>query len=185
MTDFVSDTSIGKLWSRSLEQFSDNRGRFVEIFRSRTSLISIPDMVQDSLSESVGGVVRGMHIQMGQWQLVTVLQGEILDVVIDLNSNSTSYMRIKSYQLSSKGLNQLLIGPGIAHGYRVLSENCLISYKSSKYYGETPQFGININSPEFSDFFFGDDILISDRDSSFPELSRVIADAYFLGLMKS
>lgn len=185
MIDFVSDTTIEKLWSRSLEQFSDNRGRFVEMFRSRSSLINIPEMVQDSISESAKGVVRGMHVQSEQWQMVTILQGEILDVVIDLNSNSTSYMYIKSYQLSSKGLNQLLIGPGIAHGYRVLSDNCLISYKSSKYYGETPQFGINVNSPEFSDFFSGDNILVSVRDSLFPELSKVAKDTFFLGLMKS
>ena len=185
MLNFVSDTAIEKLWSRSLEQFTDNRGRFVEIFRSRTSLMSIPDMVQDSLSESVRGVVRGMHIQVGQWQLVTVLQGEILDIVIDLNTNSSSFLTMKSNLLSSNGLNQLLIGPGIAHGYRVVSDNCLVSYKSSKYYGETPQFGININSPEFSDFFFGDDILISDRDSLFPKLSQVATDTHFLDLMRS
>ena len=185
MIDFVSDTTIEKLWSRSLEQFNDNRGRYLEIFRTRSSSISIPEMVQDSLSESAQGVVRGMHIQLGQWQLVTILQGEILDVVIDLDSRSTSYMHIKSCQLSSKGLNQLLIGPGIAHGFRVLSDNCLISYKSSKYYGETPQFGINVNSPEFSDYFSGDDILVSVRDSLFPELSKVATDTELLGLMKS
>ena len=126
MLNFVSDTAIEKLWSRSLEQFTDNRGRFVEIFRNRTSLMSIPDMVQDSLSESVRGVVRGMHIQVGQWQLVTVLQGEILDIVIDLNTNSSSFLTMKSNLLSSNGLNQLLIGPGIA----LLSSESILIHRS-------------------------------------------------------
>jgi len=112
-------------------------------------------------------VLRGMHLQINQWQLVTLLRGQIIDVVLNLDSTTTEYRKSTSISLDWNSTNQLLIGPGIAHGYAVLSEDALIHYKSSIYYGDSPQIGVHWQSSEVISYWPVQNWIVSQRDSNF------------------
>ena len=134
MSNFKEIKGISETWIRSVPRYLDHRGFFSEVFRKVSPPIQVPDFIQDSLSFSRKNVLRGMHIQINQWQLVTLVKGELVDTLIDLRLNSPTYLDSVSLNLSDLKDNQLLIGPGIAHGYGVLSDEAIIQYKSSVYY---------------------------------------------------
>lgn len=94
------------------------------------------DFVQDNVVASGRGVLRGLHFQYpkAQLKLVSVLQGEVFDVVVDLRRKSPTYRRWCAFRLSSENHWQLWIEPGFAHGYQVLSESAVLSYKCSQVY---------------------------------------------------
>lgn len=173
MIEFDEISGISQAWVRNIPRFIDNRGYFSEEFRRSSIPVAVPEFIQDSLSFSKKNVLRGMHLQINQWQLVTLIKGQLVDVLIDLSVTSPTYLRSVSLELSESGNNQLLLRPGIAHGYGVISENALIHYKSSVYYGDTEQFGVNWQSKELVGYWPKVDWEISERDSSFPILEEV------------
>jgi dTDP-4-dehydrorhamnose 3,5-epimerase len=126
-----------------------------------------------------------MHLQINQWQLVSLARGELIDVLIDLNRSSSTFLHSTSLKLSENGINQILIGPGIAHGYGVLSDDALIHYKSSVYYGDTPQFGISWSSEELVTHLPQHEWIMSVRDSNFPTCKELIVDPFFREQMKN
>jgi dTDP-4-dehydrorhamnose 3,5-epimerase len=126
-----------------------------------------PTFVQNSVSSSKRGVLRGMHAQVNQWQLVTLLEGTIHDVLLDINPSSETFGRSSSIQLSSQKINQILIKPGIAHGYYVESQRALILYGSSINYEESPQIGISWDSDELLNHWPKRNVILSKRDSEF------------------
>jgi dTDP-4-dehydrorhamnose 3,5-epimerase len=160
------------VWTRSIPIIHDNRGFFYEELRKDDLPTSTPEFVQDSMSYSKCDVLRGMHLQIDQWQLVTLLEGEIIDVLLNLESNSNNYAEFISFNLCWNKLNQVLVSPGIAHGFAVISESARIHYKSSVYYGSTNQIGVRWNSKEISHLWPQKDWLISPRDKAFPLLSE-------------
>lgn len=170
MIEFDEISGISQAWVRNVPRFIDNRGYFSEVFRRSFAPVAVPEFIQDSLSFSKKDVLRGMHLQINQWQLVTLIKGELVDVLIDLSVTSPTYLQSVSLELSESGNNQLLLGPGIAHGYGVISENAFIHYKSSVYYGDTEQFGVNWKSKELVEHWPKVDWEISERDSCFPIL---------------
>jgi dTDP-4-dehydrorhamnose 3,5-epimerase len=176
MVEFEEIEGISQAWVRHVPRFNDRRGYFSEEFRRSSAPMVIPDFVQDSLSYSKKNVLRGMHLQIDQWQLVTLIKGELMDVLVDLSVTSPTYLQSVSLELSELGRNQLLLRPGIAHGYGVLSEEALIHYKSSVYYGDTAQFGVHWRSKELVGCWPMLDWEISDRDSSFPILEEAIPE---------
>lgn len=176
MTSFTEISGISGAWAREIEKYSDNRGFFSEEYRRSDGPVSIPDFVQDSLSYSKENVLRGMHLQIDQWQLITLVEGELIDVLVDLSVSSPTYLQSVSLELSALGRNQLLLRPGIAHGYGVLSVEALIHYKSSVYYGDTAQFGVHWRSKELVGHWPKLDWEISDRDASFPELEEATSE---------
>ena len=160
------------VWTRSIPIIHDNRGFFYEELRKDDLPTSTPEFVQDSMSYSKCDVLRGMHLQIDQWQLVTLLEGEIIDVLLNLESNSKNYAEFISLNLCWNKLNQVLVSPGIAHGFAVISESARIHYKSSVYYGSTNQIGVHWNSEEISHLWPEKDWLISPRDSAFQSLRQ-------------
>jgi dTDP-4-dehydrorhamnose 3,5-epimerase len=158
-----------KLLNRTLSV--DKRGHFEEIYRATDFGDDVPDFIQDNLSYSKGPVLRGMHLQVSQWQLVTVLSGSIRDVTLDLNRESRTFMKTYATELRHDSNNQLLIPPGVAHGFALTSDQALLHYKSTMYYGESIQFGIFWNSPELTSCWPDHNWVISDRDCNFPSLS--------------
>jgi dTDP-4-dehydrorhamnose 3,5-epimerase len=176
MDEFKEIVGISRAWIRKVTRFSDNRGYFAEEYRKSNAPEKVPDFVQDSLSFSRKSVLRGMHLQNDQWQLVTLVKGQLTDVLIDLSEESPTYLQSVSIELSEFGNNQLLLRPGIAHGYGVLSEEALIHYKSSVYYGDTEQFGVHWKSKELVGHWPKVDWEISRRDSSFATLAEVISE---------
>lgn len=129
---------------------------------------------QDSFSESRKNVLRGLHLQIDQWQLITVLSGNLLDISIDLRRSSNTYLNVCSANLDASKQNQLLIAPGIAHGYLVLSKKAIVHYKSTRYYEDTPQFVINMEQPPFKQLLPDLDFIVSDRDKNAPDLKTFL-----------
>lgn len=180
MNDFMPIPGLLGCWTRSLKQHLDCRGRFTEQFRISDLPISLPDFVQDSYSFSEFTVLRGMHLQVAQWQLVTVLEGSIVDVLLDCSPQSVTFENAKSLIMNEDGQNQILMRPGVAHGFAVTSKGALVHYKSTKYYGETHQYGVSWNTPQLENLWPNIEWTISDRDKEFPMLDDLVKNPDFL-----
>lgn len=128
--------------------FEDGRGHFFESFSKKTfkGLTGLEvDFVQDNESFSNKGVVRGLHFQTGEWaqaKLIRVVRGEILDVAVDLRTDSDSFGQHFSIKLSEENKLQLFMPKGFAHGFSVLKENTIVSYKCDNYYNKESESGI-------------------------------------------
>jgi dTDP-4-dehydrorhamnose 3,5-epimerase len=155
--------------------YSDPRGYFFESYNlSRLNNHGITmQFVQDNQSESVFGVVRGLHYQLlpdAQVKLVRVIQGTIYDVAVDLRKKSSTFGKYFGMELSAENNRQLLIPGGFAHGFSVLSQSAIVLYKCDTYYNPEAERGIRYNDPQLNiDWKLKpEDIKISDRDSSLP-----------------
>ena len=168
MDKFKPAQGIDGIWIRSFDLNFDDRGYFTEVIRIKDLPEGVPNFVQDSISYSKENVLRGMHIQLEQWQLITLLEGTIVDVLLNLDRKSDSYLKSTSFELSMGAMNQLLVAPGFAHGFAVISDNAKIHYKSSVYYGSTEQFGVRWNSSEIVNYWPKKDWVVSVRDNNFP-----------------
>lgn len=153
--------------------FEDERGFFVETWRAADYVaLGVLPMVQDAVSCSQKGMIRGLHYQdpHAQGKLVSVLEGEIWDVAVDLRPNSPTYARWEAVTLSSHLKNQLYIPPGFAHGFCVMSDTAMISYKLSDYYRADCEKGIRWNDPRLDIPWPVKVPTLSERDRQFPVL---------------
>jgi dTDP-4-dehydrorhamnose 3,5-epimerase len=136
--------------------FHDERGYFFESFREENLNEFLGYEVkfcQENESKSNYGVLRGLHYQEephAQSKLVRVLQGEVLDVAVDLRKESNSYGKHISIILSEENKKQLFIPKGFAHGFVVLSQTAIFSYKVDNYYNPNSERSINYNDPYFN-----------------------------------
>ena len=160
--------------------FVDKRGYFFESYNKTlfnlTSDIST-EFVQDNESYSSKGVLRGLHYQKGkdaQAKLVRVIKGEVLDVAVDIRKNSETFGEHISIVLSAENKRQLFVPKGFAHGFVVLSETAVFSYKCDNYYNKDAERGIAYNDPNLRiDWKINeDDLIISDKDLDLPFLSN-------------
>lgn len=172
MNEFKSVSIFPGVWVRSIPILEDNRGFFYEELRKEDLPGNVPEFVQDSISFSRKNVLRGMHMQIQQWQLVTLLEGEIIDVLVNLETTSNNYGESTSFNLCWDKLNQLLISPGIAHGFAVIGDSARIHYKSSVYFGSTEQFGVHWASAEIAHLWPDKDWLLSVRDSQLDSMRQ-------------
>src|SRR5690242_17001068 len=135
--------------------FGDARGYFFESYNEQVFLkeqVSIR-FVQDNQARSVYGVVRGLHFQLdphSQTKLIRVLEGKILDVVVDLRKDSPTYGKVFTIELSSENKKQLLVPQGFAHGYSVLSETAEVFYKCDAFYNKEAEGGLAYNDPSLN-----------------------------------
>lgn len=135
--------------------FEDERGYFFEsfnaaLFASKTGLQ--PNFVQDNQSMSFYGVIRGLHLQGGKYaqaKLVRCMEGSILDVVVDLRKDQPTFGKHFSIELSAENRLQLYIPTGFAHGFSVLSERAIFSYKCDNYYHKESELGVAYDDPAF------------------------------------
>ena len=132
--------------------FGDARGYFFESYNDQAFKQSGLDFdwVQDNQSHSSYGVIRGLHFQKNpsaQTKLVRVLQGEILDVVVDLRKDQATYGKVYSIVLSADNKQQLFVPRGFAHGFSVLSETADVMYKCDALYDKQSEAGICYNDP--------------------------------------
>ena len=135
--------------------FADERGYFFESYNAHTFKQNGLDFdwVQDNQSSSTYGVIRGLHFQKppyAQTKLIRVLQGEILDVVVDLRHDSKTFGQTYSIVLSSENQLQFLIPKGFAHGFVVLSERADVMYKCDQLYNKESESGILFNDPKLN-----------------------------------
>lgn len=158
----------------------DERGYFMESFNEKTFQEGIGQkvtFVQDNQSFSTKGVLRGLHYQCGehaQAKLVRVLQGEVLDVAVDLRPNSETYGQYEAVLLSAENQKQFFIPRGFAHGFLVLSESATFFYKCDNFYNKESEGGIIFSDPEINiDWQFEiDKLIISEKDQILPTLSN-------------
>ena len=160
--------------------FGDDRGYFFESFRSGNydaAGICGP-FVQDNISFSKKGVLRGLHYQYphSQAKLVQVLSGEVADVAVDIRTGSPTYGQWVMETLSEKNHRQLYIPAGFAHGLCVLSEAAVFSYKCTEYYDAPCDAGVIWNDADLKIDWPVDEPLLSDKDIALPRLCDIAAD---------
>jgi len=162
----------------------DPRGLFLESYRdSIYAELGIPDtFVQDNVVRSVKNVFRGLHFQrppFAQAKLITLITGEILDVVLDLRKDSKSYLQTALFPLQADKHEQLYIPAGFAHGYYVISEEAIISYKVSRPYAPEYQSGIRWDSSELQLQEQFRSPLLSEQDRHLPNLKSFLNEYKF------
>ena len=146
----VIKTEIAGLLVIEPDVFNDARGFFFESYnKQRYENFGIPDVfVQDNISKSKKGTVRGLHYQIGekaQGKLCQVIEGEVLDVAVDIRFNSPTFGKYFSQVLNSQNKLQLWISTGFAHGFSVLSDEAIFSYKCTNYYSKIHERTILFN----------------------------------------
>ena len=144
----IKNTSLNGVFTYKPKKFLDSRGYFAEIFNKiQFSKISNSEFVQDNQSFSLEkNIFRGLHFQRGehaQAKWVRVLFGKILDVAVDMRSDSPTYGQYIAVKLSAEKHNQLLIPKRFAHGFSVLSETAVVCYKCDAYYNKEAESGIH------------------------------------------
>ncbi|WP_177176527.1 dTDP-4-dehydrorhamnose 3,5-epimerase [Hyunsoonleella jejuensis] len=152
--------------------YQDKRGWFLEafndqVFAKATGVKTI--FVQDNLSKSSVGVLRGLHFQTGdsaQAKLVQVIKGKVLDVCVDLRKNSPTFGKYYSIYLDDKNRKQLYIPRNFAHGFLVLENDTIFSYKCDNYYDVNSESGIifNDNTLDIDWNFPEEDMIVSEKD---------------------
>ena len=134
--------------------FNDERGYFFESYNQQEFAKNGIDcnFVQDNQSKSSFGVIRGLHCQTGEFcqaKLVRVLQGKVLDVAVDVRHNSKTFGKHVAVELSSDNQRQLFIPRGFLHGFSVLSETAIFSYKVDNFYNKASEWGMRFDDHEF------------------------------------
>ena len=144
----------------------DSRGSFMESYRSEW--FTGVKFIQDNEAISKKGVVRGLHFQrppFAQTKLIRVIEGEILDVIVDLRKSSETYGRVFSIQLTALNKIQLLVPKGFAHGYATLSESATVLYKVDQYYQKSYDTGIHPLSEDLG-IDWGVKPILSEKDQN-------------------
>ena len=157
--------------------FGDQRGFFLETFQfERYALHGIcRPFIQDNLSRSSYGVLRGLHLQhpLTQGKLVNVLRGRVLDVAVDVRRGSPTFGRHVAVELSDENRRQLWVPRGFAHGFAVLSDSADFAYKCDNIYSPKDEIVVRWNDPEIGINWGVENPSLSERDSCAPFLKEI------------
>lgn len=172
----VKETKLKGCFILEPKVFEDERGYFYESYNEKTFNDAIGHevkFVQDNESFSTKGVLRGLHFQKGayaQAKLVHVIKGSVLDVAVDLRKASETYGHYVSIELSEGNKKQLFIPRGFAHGFVVLSDTAIFSYKCDNFYNKEAESGIIYNDKHLNiDWKLPEEaLLLSDKDLKLP-----------------
>lgn len=148
----IIKTEIPDLLILEPKVFEDDRGYFFESYSQRRFEEDGLEyrFVQDNESQSVRGVIRGLHYQLApfaQTKLIRVLEGSILDVALDIRRGSPTFGKWLSFEVSAENKRQILIPRGFAHGFSVLSKKAIFIYKCDNYYHPASERGISYSDP--------------------------------------
>lgn len=151
----ITKTEIEGVYVFEPQVFADDRGYFFESYsKAKMDEAGINyDFIQDNQSKSAYGTVRGLHFQKGEYaqaKLVRVIEGCVLDVAVDLRPNSPTYGKHVAVELSAENNRQLMIPRGFAHGFSVLSEIAVFTYKCDNVYCKAAEGGLRFNDPELA-----------------------------------
>lgn len=160
--------------------FEDKRGYFVENYNQKSFKKALGldvNFVQDNESKSSKGVLRGLHYQTGEFaqaKLVRVIKGSVLDVVVDLRPKSPTFGEHLSIELSEQNKTQFFVPRGFAHGFLVLEDNTIFSYKCDNFYNKQSEGGIIFNDEKLAiDWkLSAQELIISDKDKELPKLQN-------------
>ena len=163
--------------------FGDARGFFLETYNERRYRDAGLDVafVQDNLSFSKRGTLRGLHFQNPnpQGKLLQVLQGEVFDVAVDLRRSSPTFGRSHSLVLSAENKKQFYVPPGFAHGFLVLSETALFSYKCTEFYSPKDETTLRWDDPTAAVPWPNREPLLSEKDAKGFLLQNLPSDKLF------
>ena len=172
-------TEISDVYIIEPSVFGDNRGYFLESFNLEKFKENIYPIkfLQDNESKSSKGVLRGLHFQKPPYEqakLVRCIEGEVLDVVVDIRKNSKTYGKHVSVLLSGENKRQLFVPRGFAHGFLVLSDSAIFVYKVDNTYAPDHDAGIRWNDKELNIQWGMEDseVIISEKDAELPFLSK-------------
>lgn len=177
----IEETYLKGCFVISPKIIEDDRGYFFESFNQRLfqELTGITiNFVQDNQSKSSRGVLRGLHYQTGdhaQAKLVKVINGKVLDVCADLRPDSRTFGQHFSIVLDAVTNKQLFIPRGFAHGFLVLEDDTLFSYKCDNYYNRLSEEGIRYNDPSLNiDWNFPEnELILSEKDKNLATFEKV------------
>lgn len=173
----VSRTALADVLIIDPVAFGDARGYFLEVWnQEHYSGFGMPHkFVQDNVSRSEQGVLRGLHLQhpFGQGKLVHVLDGEVFDVAVDVRLGSPTFGRWVGERLSGANHRQLYIPPGFAHGFCVVSAYALVAYKTTERYHPEAELGIAWNDPMIGVEWPDAAPVLSAKDAAAPWLGDV------------
>jgi dTDP-4-dehydrorhamnose 3,5-epimerase len=173
----IKNTDFPGLKIIELDKFSDERGAFFETYQQKRyqeqGLASV--FVQDNQSCSKANVLRGLHYQKDQAQakLVWVVQGQVLDVAVDVRVGSPTFGNVFKMILSEDEAKQVFIPEGFAHGFSVLSPQAIFCYKCTHYYDKASERGIIWSDPELGIDWQISSPIISDKDQTYPRLTEI------------
>ena len=179
----VETTGFEGLFVLTPSVFADDRGFFFESYNRESQLKVGLDYhwVQDNQSHSKHGVIRGLHFQkapFAQIKLVRVLQGEILDVVVDLRKGEPTFGKVFSVVLSAENKKQLLVPRGFAHGFSVLSSSADVMYKCDNLYNKQSESGLIFNDQSLNiDWKLSpEEMIVSEKDLVLPTFDKLDAN---------
>lgn len=176
----VTETKLKGCYIIEPKIIKDERGYFMETFNEKAFGEIIGQkvhFVQDNQSFSTRGVLRGLHYQTGEYaqaKLVRVLQGEVLDVAVDIRPGSPTFGQYESLVLSGENHKQFFVPRGFAHGFLVLSETATFFYKCDNFYNKESEGGIAYNDATINiDWNFPElELIISEKDKVQPTLQN-------------
>jgi dTDP-4-dehydrorhamnose 3,5-epimerase len=171
------ETSLLGVFELRPKMFRDARGFLIETYhRAKFAELGITDLfVQDNHSCSVKGTLRGLHYQLHQPQakLCRVVEGEALDVAVDIRLGSPNFGKWTSVLLSAKEQNQIYVPIGFAHGFLALTDSVQFLYKCSDFYDPADEHGIVWSDPDLKIFWGVNAPVVSEKDAKYPTLAQV------------
>lgn len=174
--DYIK-TDIEGVYILEPRVFNDSRGYFMEAWKKEDfeQHIGKVDFIQDNESKSSYGVLRGLHYQKGEFaqaKLVRVIKGRVLDVAVDIRKSSPTFGKYVMVELSEDNKRQFFIPRGFAHGFLVLSDEAIFTYKVDNVYAPKAEAGIRWNDPTVGiDWpIASEDVLLSEKDTKAPFL---------------
>lgn len=164
--------------------FPDARGYFFESYSKKKYLEAGLnfDFVQDNISKSQSGTIRGLHYQVGEFaqgKLCQVLTGKVLDVAVDIRFGSPTFGKYFAVELSGENHKQIWIPPGFAHGFSVLSDEAIFSYKCTSYYSKKHERSILYNDSELGIDWKIERPVVSEKDLVAKKISEIENDFVF------
>lgn len=182
-----TELEIPGVWLIEPKVFYDERGYFMESFKLAEfeKHVGPVDFIQENESYSSKGVLRGLHYQLApysQAKLVRVIEGEVLDVAVDVRTGSPTFGQYVAVLLSGENKKQLYIPRGFAHGFKVVSEKALFQYKVDNVYKPDHEAGILYNDPTVGvewEIKKEDDITMSEKDKQLPLLSEAVLNVEY------
>ena len=174
----LKETMLKGAYVIQIEKLEDERGFFARAWCKKEfeeyGLKTLPVQANIAFSQKKG-TLRGMHYQVSPFKeakLVRCIKGEIFDVIIDLRSDSSTYMKWMGMELSADNHNMVYIPEDFAHGYQCLTDNTEVFYQVSEFYSAEFERGIRWNDPAFSiDWKLTENLVISEKDMIWPDFS--------------
>ena len=180
----ITKTDLPGVLLVDVDKFSDGRGSFHETWhRDRYAGLGLPsNFVQDNVSNSKRGVLRGLHFQNphAQGKLVQVLQGEVFDVAVDLRVGSPTFGKWFGSTLTAEKGTQMFIPEGFAHGFLTLSDVAIFSYKCTDFYNRSCEKTVRWDDPGIGIVWPMKNPLLSDKDRAGYLLKEIPREALFL-----